>query len=226
MMLSVWKWVWNILNSCYKAAKSWKCWSTTLLPSFCSSESESGSQSVCDQLVTPTALAACTRVDSCFTPWFVPSLSVLIQVTCLEVHLCHHLDQLGTGMFCCMENNKNIVHRCCLSTLLLCVVPISSFKQAFLKQAVTNSHQWHRLQGKSNDLCALSLSTGLAVRLEEQPLPAPGTGNCRSRLFSIVWLGTAGATSLLSHLSEWIWSFTFSSVLTVLLKYLKILQPA
>ncbi|XP_030090255.2 intermembrane lipid transfer protein VPS13B isoform X5 [Serinus canaria] len=62
-----------------------------------SSESESGSQSVCDQLVTPTALAACTRVDSCFTPWFVPSLSVLIQFTCLEVHLCHHLDQLGTA---------------------------------------------------------------------------------------------------------------------------------
>ncbi|XP_041269031.1 vacuolar protein sorting-associated protein 13B isoform X1 [Onychostruthus taczanowskii] len=62
-----------------------------------SSESESGSQSMCDQLVTPTALAACTRVDSCFTPWFVPSLSVLIQFTCLEVHLCHHLDQLGTA---------------------------------------------------------------------------------------------------------------------------------
>ncbi|XP_014735258.1 PREDICTED: vacuolar protein sorting-associated protein 13B isoform X6 [Sturnus vulgaris] len=62
-----------------------------------SSESESGSQSTCDQLVTPTALAACTRVDSCFTPWFVPSLSVLIQFTCLEIHLCHHLDQLGTA---------------------------------------------------------------------------------------------------------------------------------
>ncbi|KAM6275949.1 intermembrane lipid transfer protein VPS13B isoform 10-T11 [Spheniscus humboldti] len=62
-----------------------------------SSESESGSQSACDQLVTPTALAACTRVDSCFTPWFVPSLSVLIQFTYLEVHLCHHLDHLGTA---------------------------------------------------------------------------------------------------------------------------------
>ncbi|KAJ7413251.1 hypothetical protein WISP_91683 [Willisornis vidua] len=62
-----------------------------------SSESESGSQSAWDQLVTPTALAACTRVDSCFTPWFVPSLSVGIQFTSLEVHLCHHLDQLGTA---------------------------------------------------------------------------------------------------------------------------------
>ncbi|XP_061851653.1 intermembrane lipid transfer protein VPS13B isoform X1 [Colius striatus] len=62
-----------------------------------SSESESGSQSACDQLVTPTALAACTRVDSCFTPWFVPSLSVLIQFTYLEVHFCHHLDQLGSA---------------------------------------------------------------------------------------------------------------------------------
>ncbi|KYO29383.1 vacuolar protein sorting-associated protein 13B isoform A [Alligator mississippiensis] len=62
-----------------------------------SSESESGSQSACDQLVTPTALAACTRVDSCFTPWFVPSLSVLIQFAHLELHLCHHLDQLGTA---------------------------------------------------------------------------------------------------------------------------------
>ncbi|XP_010224543.1 PREDICTED: vacuolar protein sorting-associated protein 13B, partial [Tinamus guttatus] len=62
-----------------------------------SSESESGSQSACDQLVTPTALAACTRVDSCFTPWFVPSLSLLVQFTYLEVHLCHHLDQLGAA---------------------------------------------------------------------------------------------------------------------------------
>nr|XP_009674278.1 PREDICTED: vacuolar protein sorting-associated protein 13B isoform X3 [Struthio camelus australis] len=62
-----------------------------------SSESESGSQSACDQLVTPTALAACTRVDSCFTPWFVPSLSVLVQFTYLEVHLCHHRDQLGAA---------------------------------------------------------------------------------------------------------------------------------
>uniref|UniRef100_A0A8C8S293 Vacuolar protein sorting 13 homolog B n=1 Tax=Pelusios castaneus TaxID=367368 RepID=A0A8C8S293_9SAUR len=62
-----------------------------------SSESESGSQSACDQLVTPTALAACTRVDSCFTPWFVPSLGVSVQFAHLELHLCHHLDQLGTA---------------------------------------------------------------------------------------------------------------------------------
>ncbi|XP_072462964.1 intermembrane lipid transfer protein VPS13B isoform X2 [Notamacropus eugenii] len=61
-----------------------------------SSESESGSQSACDQLVTPTALAACTRVDSCFTPWFVPSLAVSLQFAHLEFHFCHHLDQLGT----------------------------------------------------------------------------------------------------------------------------------
>ncbi|XP_036904161.1 vacuolar protein sorting-associated protein 13B isoform X2 [Sturnira hondurensis] len=59
--------------------------------------SESGSQSTCDQLVTPTALAACTRVDSCFTPWFVPSLCVSFQFAHLELHLCHHLDQLGTA---------------------------------------------------------------------------------------------------------------------------------
>nr|XP_023961065.1 vacuolar protein sorting-associated protein 13B isoform X16 [Chrysemys picta bellii] len=62
-----------------------------------SSESESGSQSACDQLVTPTALAACTRVDSCFTPWFVPSLGVSVHFAHLELHLCHHLDQLGTA---------------------------------------------------------------------------------------------------------------------------------
>ncbi|XP_036292642.1 vacuolar protein sorting-associated protein 13B isoform X3 [Pipistrellus kuhlii] len=61
-----------------------------------SSASESGSQSTCDQLVTPTALAACTRVDSCFTPWFVPSLCISLQFAYLEFHLCHHLDQLGT----------------------------------------------------------------------------------------------------------------------------------
>ncbi|XP_058524570.1 intermembrane lipid transfer protein VPS13B isoform X2 [Ochotona princeps] len=62
-----------------------------------SSASESGSQSICDQLVTPTALAACTRVDSCFTPWFVPSLCISLQFAYLEFHLCHHLDQLGTA---------------------------------------------------------------------------------------------------------------------------------
>ncbi|XP_053101128.1 intermembrane lipid transfer protein VPS13B isoform X3 [Hemicordylus capensis] len=61
-----------------------------------SSESESGSQSACDQLVTPTALAACTRVDSCFTPCFVPALGVSVQFAHLELHLCHHLDHLGT----------------------------------------------------------------------------------------------------------------------------------
>ncbi|XP_006859246.1 PREDICTED: vacuolar protein sorting-associated protein 13B isoform X2 [Chrysochloris asiatica] len=62
-----------------------------------SSASESGSQSTCDPLVTPTALAACTRVDSCFTPWFVPSLGLSLQFAHLEFHLCHHLDQLGTA---------------------------------------------------------------------------------------------------------------------------------
>ncbi|KAM4705859.1 intermembrane lipid transfer protein VPS13B [Rhinophrynus dorsalis] len=61
-----------------------------------SSESESGSQSACDQLVTPTALAACTRVDSCFTSWLVPSLGISVQFVNLELHLCHHLDQLGS----------------------------------------------------------------------------------------------------------------------------------
>ncbi|XP_078143289.1 intermembrane lipid transfer protein VPS13B isoform X3 [Centroberyx gerrardi] len=61
-----------------------------------SSDSESGSQLPCDQLVSPTALAACTRVDSCFAPWFVPSLGVSLQLAQMEVHLCHHLEQLGT----------------------------------------------------------------------------------------------------------------------------------
>ncbi|KAM8966204.1 intermembrane lipid transfer protein VPS13B isoform 2-T2 [Pelodytes ibericus] len=68
-----------------------------------SSESESGSQSACDQLVTPTALAACTRVDSCFSPWLVPSLGISIHFTHLELHLCHHLDQLGSVPPKCLE---------------------------------------------------------------------------------------------------------------------------
>ncbi|XP_071061898.1 LOW QUALITY PROTEIN: intermembrane lipid transfer protein VPS13B [Pseudochaenichthys georgianus] len=59
-------------------------------------DSESGSQMPCDQLVSPMALAACTRVDSCFAPWFVPSLGVSLQLAQLDVHLCHHLEQLGT----------------------------------------------------------------------------------------------------------------------------------
>ncbi|KAF3691535.1 Vacuolar protein sorting-associated protein 13B Cohen syndrome protein 1 [Channa argus] len=62
-----------------------------------SSDSESGSQLPCDQLVSPMALAACTRVDSCFAPWFVPSLGLSLQLAQLEVHLCHHLEQLGTA---------------------------------------------------------------------------------------------------------------------------------
>uniref|UniRef100_A0A4W6EZE5 Vacuolar protein sorting 13 homolog B n=1 Tax=Lates calcarifer TaxID=8187 RepID=A0A4W6EZE5_LATCA len=60
-------------------------------------DSECGSQVPCDQLVSPTALAACTRVDSCFAPWFVSSLGVSLQLAQLEVHLCHHLEQLGTA---------------------------------------------------------------------------------------------------------------------------------
>ncbi|XP_068616522.1 intermembrane lipid transfer protein VPS13B-like [Brachionichthys hirsutus] len=59
-------------------------------------DSDCGSQLPCDQLVSPTALAACTRVDSCFAPWVVPSLGVSLQLTQLDVHLCHHLEQLGT----------------------------------------------------------------------------------------------------------------------------------
>ncbi|XP_036393864.1 vacuolar protein sorting-associated protein 13B-like isoform X1 [Megalops cyprinoides] len=62
-----------------------------------SSDSESGSQLPCDQLVSPTALAACTRVDSCFAPWFVPSVGVSLQLAQMELHLCHHLEQLGTA---------------------------------------------------------------------------------------------------------------------------------
>ncbi|KAM9436061.1 intermembrane lipid transfer protein VPS13B [Clarias gariepinus] len=61
-----------------------------------SSESESGSQLPCDQLVSPTALAACMQVDSCFAPWLVPSLGVSLKLAHLELRLCHHLEQLGT----------------------------------------------------------------------------------------------------------------------------------
>ncbi|XP_056617879.1 intermembrane lipid transfer protein VPS13B-like isoform X2 [Triplophysa dalaica] len=59
-----------------------------------SSDSEWGSQ--CDQLVCPTALAACSRVDSCFAPCFVPSMGVSIRLAYLELRFCHNLDQLGT----------------------------------------------------------------------------------------------------------------------------------
>ncbi|CAB1321357.1 unnamed protein product, partial [Coregonus sp. 'balchen'] len=69
-----------------------------------SSDSESGSQQgssvshllPCDQLVSPMALAACTRVDSCFAPWSVPSLGVSLTLAQIQLHLCHHLEQLGT----------------------------------------------------------------------------------------------------------------------------------
>ncbi|XP_039661566.1 vacuolar protein sorting-associated protein 13B isoform X3 [Perca fluviatilis] len=62
-----------------------------------SSDSESGSQLPCDQLVSPIVLAACIRVDSCFAPWFVPSLGVSLKLAQLDIHLCHHLEQLGTA---------------------------------------------------------------------------------------------------------------------------------
>uniref|UniRef100_A0A4W5M414 VPS13-like middle region domain-containing protein n=1 Tax=Hucho hucho TaxID=62062 RepID=A0A4W5M414_9TELE len=70
-----------------------------------SSDSESGSQQGSsgsqllpgDQLVSPTALAACTRVDSCFAPWSVPSLGVSLTLAQIQLHLYHHLEQLGTG---------------------------------------------------------------------------------------------------------------------------------
>ncbi|KAG5271733.1 hypothetical protein AALO_G00183420 [Alosa alosa] len=62
-----------------------------------SSDSESGSQLQCDQLVSPTALAACTRVDSCFAPWFVPSVGISLQLAQIQLRLCHHLEQLGTA---------------------------------------------------------------------------------------------------------------------------------
>ncbi|XP_042565146.1 LOW QUALITY PROTEIN: vacuolar protein sorting-associated protein 13B [Clupea harengus] len=62
-----------------------------------SSDSESSSQLQCDQLVSPTALAACTRVDSCFAPWFVPSVGISLQLAQIQLRLCHHLEQLGTA---------------------------------------------------------------------------------------------------------------------------------
>uniref|UniRef100_A0AAZ3SCT8 Vacuolar protein sorting 13 homolog B n=1 Tax=Oncorhynchus tshawytscha TaxID=74940 RepID=A0AAZ3SCT8_ONCTS len=63
-----------------------------------STKGSSGSQLLpCDQLVSPTALAACTRVDSCFAPWSVPSLGVSLTLAQIQLHLYHHLEQLGTA---------------------------------------------------------------------------------------------------------------------------------
>lgn len=70
---------------------------TFTLHCFPSLDSDCGSQLPCDHLVSPTALAACTRVDSCFAPWFVPSVGMSLQLSQLEIHLCHHLERLGTG---------------------------------------------------------------------------------------------------------------------------------
>lgn len=70
---------------------------TCNLHCFPSLDSDCGSQLPCDHLVSPTALAACTRVDSCFAPWFVPSVGMSLQLSQLEIHLCHHLERLGTG---------------------------------------------------------------------------------------------------------------------------------
>lgn len=94
-----------------------------------SSESESGSQLPCEQLVSPTALAACMQVDSCFAPWLVPSLGVSLKLAYLELRLCHHLEQLGTGITHLKRLTEHMVYSetCinCLSSVMWfnCLLP-------------------------------------------------------------------------------------------------------
>ncbi|XP_075922652.1 intermembrane lipid transfer protein VPS13B isoform X4 [Petromyzon marinus] len=60
-------------------------------------DGESGSQGVCDPLVSPMALAACMRVDSSFSPAWVPALGASLRLSCLQLHLLHHASQFGAG---------------------------------------------------------------------------------------------------------------------------------
>uniref|UniRef100_A0A8C4PXQ0 VPS13-like middle region domain-containing protein n=1 Tax=Eptatretus burgeri TaxID=7764 RepID=A0A8C4PXQ0_EPTBU len=62
-----------------------------------SMEEETVSQGSCDPLVSPMALAACMRVDSCFSPCFVPALEMSIRCDCLQLKIVHHMECLGSA---------------------------------------------------------------------------------------------------------------------------------
>uniref|UniRef100_UPI00358FB320 intermembrane lipid transfer protein VPS13B isoform X2 n=1 Tax=Myxine glutinosa TaxID=7769 RepID=UPI00358FB320 len=62
-----------------------------------SMEEETVSQGSCDPLVSALALAACMRVDSCFSPCFVPALEMSIRCDCLQLKIVHHMDCLGSA---------------------------------------------------------------------------------------------------------------------------------
>lgn len=112
-------------------------------PCFLSSsslDSDCGSQLPCDHLVSPIALAACTRVDSCFAPWFVPSFGVSLQLSQLELHLCHHLEQLGTGMVQHSQNTTTCFTKSMVKYIIILKLSFDPSLSTVLKQLLFQFH--------------------------------------------------------------------------------------
>ncbi|CAH1247692.1 VPS13B [Branchiostoma lanceolatum] len=57
----------------------------------CPAEDES------DPLLSPMALAACMRVDSCFAPKFVPAVSASLSANAIQISISNHMEHLGKG---------------------------------------------------------------------------------------------------------------------------------
>ena len=51
-----------------------------------------------DPVVSPLALAASARVDSCFVPSLIPMVQCSMNTSSIELHLAHHLEYLGNSM--------------------------------------------------------------------------------------------------------------------------------
>ncbi|KAI8506006.1 Vacuolar protein sorting-associated protein 13B [Branchiostoma belcheri] len=50
-----------------------------------------------DPLLSPMALAACMRVDSCFAPKFVPAVSASLSANGVQISVSNHMEHLGKG---------------------------------------------------------------------------------------------------------------------------------
>ncbi|XP_072572926.1 intermembrane lipid transfer protein VPS13B isoform X4 [Paramormyrops kingsleyae] len=143
-----------------------------------SSDSESGSQAPCEQLVPPTALAACTRVDSCFAPSFVPSVGVSVQLAQVELHLCHHLDQLGTAP---ARHLRPFLPDRKLPQEQEYLVGAAREPRAYARQWSTGGHRSQELHFSAELDCRLLEYRNLTMRSLVQPFAVRGQAAASSR---------------------------------------------
>ncbi|TRY83307.1 hypothetical protein DNTS_006035 [Danionella cerebrum] len=138
-------------------------------PSDESSESEAGS----DPLVCVSALAACTRVDSCFSPRFVPSFGLGLHLAHLEVHCCTHLDQLGTVP--CHKLRPFLPDRKTPLEHEFAVVCVSNFS-VFARQWCNRAQWSHALSFSSTLSCKLLEYRNLTLTPVVQPVALQAWG--------------------------------------------------